>query len=64
VRCGGFFLIYKEEMDTVLDDSILYENVGGVTIDEISGEWSFNEFKNADDFLMEFGKYEDSIEAL
>lgn len=51
-------------MDTVLDDSILYENVGGVTIDETSGEWSFNEFKNADDFLMEFGKYEDSIEAL
>lgn len=50
-------------MATILDDSLLYESVGGVTVDE-TGNWSFQEFKNADEFLAEFGKYEDSIEAL
>ena len=51
-------------MGTILDDSILYEQVGGVRIDETSGDWSFHEFKNADAFLKDFGKYEDSVEAL
>ena len=58
-----FFVDIYKEMATILDDSILYESVGGVKVDE-TGSWAFQEFKNADEFLAEFGKYEDSVEAL
>ena len=45
------------------DDAIMYETVGGVSIDQQSGEWSFHEFTSTDDFLKDFGQYEGAVEA-
>ena len=35
-----FFVDIYKEMATILDDSILYESVGGVKVDE-TGSWAF-----------------------
>ena len=45
------------------DDAIMYETVGGVSIDQQSGEWSFHEFESTDKFLKDFGQYEGAVEA-
>jgi len=45
------------------DDAIMYETVGGVSIDQQSGDWSFHEFTSTDNFLRDFGQYESAVEA-
>lgn len=49
--------------DIFSDDAIIYETVGGVSIDQETGEWSFHEFTSADNFLKNFGEYEGAVEA-